>query len=114
MTEITLNFKYNGNTFSMGCSSDDTIEIVKMRLQDAEGLEPEKIILRYPSNQLLSNAKTLEYYGLTGTNAQPIEISVKHVTQVAGGGRRRRRRTKRRRTKRKGSKKRSRRTRKRR
>lgn len=112
MTEISLNFKYNENNFFMTCYSDDKIGIVKQRLQDAEGLEPEKIILRYPSNRLLVDEKTLDYYNLNGgNNSTPIEISVKNET---GGGRRRRRHTKRRRTKRKGSKKRSRRTRRRR
>jgi hypothetical protein len=113
MTEIRLNFKYNENNSFMTCHSDDRIGIVKQRLQDAEGLEPEKIILRYPSNRLLNDEKTLDYYNLNGgNNSTPIEISLKNETR--GGGRRRRRRTKRRRTKRKGSKKRSRRTRRRR
>jgi hypothetical protein len=99
MSDISLNFEYNQNTFSMDCRSDDKISIVKMRLQDSQGLDPEKIILRYPSNQLLVDGKELNDYDLTVTNPIPIEISVKN--ESGGGGRKRRRRTKRR-----GSKKR--------
>lgn len=86
-----------------------------MRLQGADGLDPEKIILRHPAtDQLLDNLKTLNHYHLDRGNMiiTPIEISLKNET--GGGGRKRRRRTKKRRTKRKESKKRSRRTRKRR
>jgi len=114
---VSLYFKHvNGdNVFVMECNSTDTIKVVKMRLQDAEGLTPEKIILRLkPTGELLDNLKTLNDYHLdrVDTRNYPIEISLKNET--GGGGRKRRRRTKRRRTKRKGSKKRSRRTRKRR
>jgi hypothetical protein len=108
MTRIRLKFIYDIE-FSMSCEQDDTIGIVKARLQDVEGLTPENIILRWRDNEL-ADEKNLNYYGLTSSNTDrdPIQISVRNIRNQFGGRRRRRR------TKRKGSKKRSRRTRRRR
>ena len=112
ITSVYLKFRHDNGSrvFSMRCDSDDTIGMVKARLEDAEGLTPEKIILRWRGNQLLVDNKNLNYYGLTSSNTDldPIQISVKNIRNQFGGRRRRRR------TKRKGSKKRSRRTRRRR
>jgi len=61
--QIKVETRIQGLAFSLDVKEDDTIQIVKEKIRDAEGVLSEQQILTC-SGKALENNKTLKYYNI--------------------------------------------------